>query len=71
MELRTPAYYKDFTCIAGRCIDNCCFGGWQIDIDDETIAKYSKVTGAFGDKLHSYVDADNGCFKLRNGQCHV
>lgn len=69
MQLRTPAYYKDFTCIAGKCIDNCCFGGWQIDIDDETIAKYSKVTGAFGDKLHSYVDADNGCFKLKNGQC--
>lgn len=69
MQLRTPAYYKDFTCIAGKCIDNCCFGGWQIDIDDETIANYSNVTGAFGDKLHSYVNEDNGCFKLKNGQC--
>lgn len=69
MKLQTPSYFKNFTCIAGRCIDNCCFGGWQIDIDDETIDKYSHITGNFGDKLHTYVDAENRCFKLRNGQC--
>jgi lysine-N-methylase len=69
MKLRTPYYYKNFTCIAGKCVDNCCFGGWQIDIDDETIEKYSKVPGKFGDKLRQNVDADNMCFRLKDGKC--
>jgi lysine-N-methylase len=69
MKLLTPSYYKNFTCIAGKCIDNCCFGGWQIDIDDETIEKYSKVTGKFGNKLKQNVDTDNRCFRLKDGKC--
>ena len=37
MRFRVPGYYKQFTCIADRCIDNCCFGGWQIDIDKKPL----------------------------------
>ena len=69
MRFRVPGYYKQFTCIADRCIDNCCFGGWQIDIDKETIDFYDTVQGDFGDRLKKYVDKEAGCFKLNNGQC--
>ena len=69
MKLRVPGYYKQFTCIADKCIDNCCFGGWQIDIDKETIDYYDTVQGDFGDRLKKYVDKEAGCFKLNNGQC--
>ena len=69
MKFRVPGYYKQFTCIADRCIDNCCFGGWQIDIDKETIDFYDTVQGDFGDRLKKYVDKEAGCFNLNNGQC--
>ena len=69
MRFRVPGYYKQFTCIADRCIDNCCFGGWQIDIDKETIDFYDTVQGNFGDRLKKYVDKEAGCFNLNNGQC--
>ena len=69
MRFRVPSYYKQFTCIADRCIDNCCFGGWQIDIDKETIDYYDTVQGDFGDRLKKYVDKEAGCFNLNNGQC--
>ena len=69
MKFRVPGYYKQFTCIADRCIDNCCFEGWQIDIDKETIDYYDTVQGDFGDRLKKYVDKEAGCFTLNNGQC--
>lgn len=69
MILKTPHYYKNFTCIADKCIDNCCFGGWQIDIDDETFDYYMNVPGEFGDRLREAVDTESCCFKLVNGQC--
>ena len=31
---RVPHYYDEFTCIASGCKDNCCIGGWEIDIDE-------------------------------------
>ena len=41
IKLRTPGYYKNFHCISSECKDNCCVGGWQIDIDEETAEYYS------------------------------
>lgn len=48
IKLRTPGYYKNFHCISSECKDNCCVGGWQIDIDEETAEYYSTVNGDFG-----------------------
>lgn len=39
MIARFPSYYNKFRCIADRCRHSCCVG-WEIDIDDETLAKY-------------------------------
>ena len=67
---QVPHYYKDFHCIASECKDNCCVGGWQINIDDETAEYYLKLKGPFGDRLrNSITKTDAYCFKLFNGKC--
>ena len=53
MEIR-PDYYDDFACIAGACRHNCCIG-WEIDIDDDSLAQYANVTGALKEKLQKHV----------------
>ena len=69
IKLRTPGYYKNFHCISSECKDNCCVGGWQIDIDEETAEYYSTVNGDFGKKLRDNIDYDNFCFRLKDGKC--
>lgn len=70
MQLRVPHYYKDFRCIADKCLDNCCVGGWQIDIDEETVEYYKNVTGVLGDELRANLDyTDTYCFRLKDGKC--
>lgn len=70
MKLYVPHYYKDFKCIASECKDNCCYGGWEIDIDDETAKYYMNLEGEFGDRLRNNIDCtDEYCFKLEDGHC--
>ena len=45
-----PNYYPAFRCIAGACRHSCCIG-WEIDIDEETLAKYKNMSGPLGDRL--------------------
>ena len=46
MKLFAPKYYEDFSCIADKCRHSCCIG-WEIDIDPETLAKYSALTADY------------------------
>ena len=70
MKIVTPHYYKDFVCIASKCKDNCCIGGWEIDIDDETANYYLNLEGEFGDILRASIGrTDEYCFKLKDGKC--
>lgn len=66
----TPDYYKDFKCIADKCRHSCCVG-WEIEIDDNTLAKYENVDGEFAIKLKSNIEFDESPhFKLdREEQC--
>ena len=41
MKIVTPAYYKDFKCIAGACTDTCC-AGWDVDVDEASYKHYKK-----------------------------
>ena len=41
MKVYAPCYYKNFKCIADKCVNNCCIG-WEIDIDEETLDFYKK-----------------------------
>ena len=50
MNVYVPDYYTDFHCIASRCRHTCC-AGWEIDIDEESLARYDKLPGAFGERV--------------------
>lgn len=71
MKNKFPYYYKDFNCIADKCTDTCC-AGWEIIIDEDTLSKYKKVTGPFGERLNKtltkYSDGEEG-FELVNDNC--
>lgn len=56
-----PDYYKEFHCTADKCEDTCC-AGWQIVIDEKTLAKYKRERGDFFWKLFRNVDWLQGTF---------
>ena len=51
-----PDYYPAFRCIAGECRHSCCIG-WEIDIDEESLAKYKAMPGALGERLRRNISA--------------
>lgn len=53
---RMPSYCDAFQCLAGACRDSCCIG-WEIDIDEKTVAFYDTVEGNFGERLHKNITA--------------
>lgn len=72
MILRTPGYYKEFKCTASKCMDNCCLGGWLIELDEDTVRYYRELEGEFGKALcESLMTDDDGdtCFRLVEGMC--
>ena len=56
-----PGYYPQFRCIGGECRHSCCVG-WEIDIDEDTLAYYNSVPGDFGERLRAGME--NGSFRL-------
>lgn len=50
MNLYAPEYYPLFRCTASACRHTCC-AGWEIDIDDESLARYDRLSGSFGDEV--------------------
>lgn len=50
MKRIAPDYYPQFRCIAGACRHNCCIG-WEIDVDEDTLAYYQSLDGTLGEKL--------------------
>lgn len=70
MELHIPHYYDKFVCIADKCIDNCCFGGWEINVDEDTVHYYQSLNSPFGKEIIDNLDyTDEYCFKLKDGHC--
>lgn len=64
MKLYAPKYYKHFTCIADRCKHSCCIG-WEIDIDPDTMEKYTDAECDYSDKIRESIDAsDTPHFRL-------
>lgn len=65
MKLIAPDYYEKFACIAGECKHSCCIG-WEIDIDEETLARYEAIEGAFGERLRAGIERtqDGANFRL-------
>ena len=65
MKKIAPNYYKSFLCIADKCHHSCCIG-WEIDIDEDSLAYYKSLDGKFGEKLAKNIetDGDTACFRL-------
>ena len=61
MEIRVPHYYRKFKCTADKCPDTCC-AGWQIVIDEDTLEKYHRYDGPFGNRLANSIDWREGVF---------
>ena len=53
-----PDYYPTFRCIAGACKHSCCIG-WEIDIDEESLARYKAMPGPLGERLRNHISADD------------
>ena len=52
-----PNYYKKFKCIADKCRHSCCVG-WEIDIDKDTMRKYSELSHPYGKKIRESIEND-------------
>ena len=52
-----PDYYPLFSCIADRCRHNCCIG-WEIDVDENTLASYHRIGGEMGERLRRSISED-------------
>ena len=52
--IRRPAYYKAFRCIGSDCTENCCIG-WEIDVDEDSLAYYETVPRDFGERLRASI----------------
>ncbi len=50
-----PDFYFDFSCTASRCRHSCC-RGWEIDIDEDTLALYDGLTGEIGDTVRRSIE---------------
>lgn len=57
MKLYAPKYYNSFKCIADKCTHSCCIG-WEIDIDEKTLEKYTSFEDGYGLKIKQSIDLD-------------
>ena len=71
MQIRKPAYYDTFRCIAAKCPDSCC-KEWEVEVDAQSAAFYRNLDGALGDRLRAVLkdDPDWGTvMTIENGRC--
>lgn len=57
MKYITPDYCEGFHCIASKCRHSCCIG-WEIDIDPDSVERFSKIGGKLGEKLKRSISYD-------------
>lgn len=68
MYYRKPHYYDKFSCTAEQCPDTCC-AGWQIVIDENSLEKYSNVSGDFGIRLLNSINWREEIFEQYEKRC--
>lgn len=68
MYYRKPHYYDKFSCTAEQCPDTCC-AGWQIVIDENSLEKYSDVSGDFGIRLLNSINWREEIFEQYEKRC--
>ena len=70
MKISRLSCFQDFRCLAGACPDTCC-AGWEIDLDEDTLARYQALPGPLGDRVRSKINTQDGYtfFALEEGRC--
>ncbi len=64
MKTIVPSYYQNFRCIADRCRHSCCIG-WEIDIDQNTMALYDDPKAPLYTDFRRHIDrTDTPHFRL-------
>ena len=58
MKLYAPLYYQNFRCIADRCRHSCCIG-WEIDVDEDTLAFYNTLDGDYADTIRASIEGED------------
>ena len=64
MKLIAPSYYAAFRCIAGLCRHSCCIG-WEIDVDEDSLAKYAALPGELGEEIRASIVTEDNCAHFR------
>ena len=59
-----PSFYPAFRCRADRCRHSCC-RGWEIDVDEQSAARYRKLPGELGDELRRALFSDEEGWHFR------
>ena len=59
MEIKRPAYFDDFRCLAGDCPDSCC-KEWDVQVDAASAERYLAMPGPLGDKLRQVMYKEEG-----------
>ena len=69
MKIVVPDYYPQFVCIMDRCVHSCCIG-WEIDIDEDSLARYRTIGGKLGEKLQACIacEEEGAHFRLGAGE---
>lgn len=52
-----PSYFNAFACKKGECHSSCC-EAWEIDIDEEALARYEAEAGEFGERLRAGISRE-------------
>ncbi len=59
MEIRKPAYYDAFRCLASACPDSCC-KEWAVQVDPESASLYKQLPDELGDQLRAVMVEEDG-----------
>lgn len=71
MEIRKPAYFDTFRCLAEQCPDSCC-KEWEVEVDEASATFYRNLQSALGDRLRSVLKDDpewGTVMTIENGRC--
>lgn len=68
MKIQYPSYYPQFHCIASACKHTCC-AGWEIDIDEATLARYKCMPEGEREGILSTISFDDIPHFALQGAC--
>ena len=71
MQIRKPAYYDTFRCVANLCTDSCC-KEWEVEVDEQSADLYRSLEGPLGDRLCAVLRDDpewGTVMTIENGRC--